>query len=54
MAVEMVADLANKAISQREQAGKHPLELAAKARATDKYGASGSQADAIWENLPAE
>ena len=27
MATEMVADLANKAISQREQAGEHPLDL---------------------------
>ena len=32
---DTVADLANKAISQREQSREHPLETAAKARGAD-------------------
>ena len=46
MATETVADLANKAISQREQAGEHLLDLAAEARAVDDAGAPEDQADA--------
>ena len=39
MATETVADIANEAISQREQACEHPLEMEAKARAADDSGA---------------
>ena len=35
MVTETVDDLANADISQREQAGEHPLEVVAKARAAD-------------------
>ena len=38
MVTETVADLVNKAISQREQAGKNPLDFAAEARAADNSG----------------
>ena len=41
-----MADLTNKAISQKEQAGKHPLEMASEARAADNLGALEAQADA--------
>ena len=54
MATETVADLANEAISQREQAGKHPLDLAAKSRAANGAGTPDAQADASWEHLPEE
>ena len=54
MAVDTLAELENKAISYREQAGGHALELAAKARAANNAGAPESQADASWEHLPAE
>ena len=54
MATKTVADIANKAISQRDQAREHPLEMAAKARAADDSGAPEAQADASWEHLPAE
>ena len=50
----MVADLANKAISQRDQAHKHPLEMAAEARAADNSSAPESQAGASWEHPPAD
>ena len=46
MAMETVADLANEAISQREQAGKHALDLAAEARAADNAGTPEAQVDA--------
>ena len=49
-----MADLANKAISKRDQARKHPLEMASKARAADDSGALEAQGDASWEHLPAE
>ena len=51
MATETVSDLAKEAISQREQAEYHPLELAAKARASNDIGDPESQADASWEHL---
>ena len=54
MATETVADLANETIAQREQAGKHPLELAPKARAPDNASTPTTKADASWEKLPAE
>ena len=54
VAKETVADLANAAISQREQAGEQPLDLAAESRAADDAVAPKTQADASWENLPAE
>ena len=37
--MEAVADLANEAISHREQAGENPLDIASEARATDNDGA---------------
>ena len=54
MATETVADLANEAISQKEQAGEHPLEMEDESRAADDAGALEAQADAIWGHLPAE
>ena len=54
MATKTVADIANKAISQRDQAREHPLEMAAKVRAADDSGALEAQYDASWEHLPAE
>ena len=51
MASETVVDLANKAISQREQACKNLLEMAAEAGAAYDSGAPESQADASWEHL---
>ena len=54
MIKETVADLTNKAISQRDQADKHSLELADDARATNNAGAPEAQVDASREYLPAE
>ena len=54
MVTEIVADLAKEAISKREQAGEHALDLAAKAIAADDASAPESQADASWEDFPAE
>ena len=54
MTTEMVADLANKAISQRYQAREYPLEMAPKARESDNSSTPKAQADASWEHLPAE
>ena len=42
----MVAELANKAISQRYVASAHPLEQAEEARVADNAGAPEAQADA--------
>ena len=52
--METVADLANEAISQREKAGEHPLELVAEARAANNTGNLEAQAEASWEHLVAE
>ena len=49
-----MADLANKVVSQREQASEHPLDQVDEARASDNSGAPEAQADASWEHLPAE
>ena len=54
MATETVADLANEYISQRDQARKHPLEMASKARAADDSGAPEAQAGANWEHPPVD
>ena len=54
MATETVADLANKAISQRDQAREHPLGIASEDRAVYDSGAPEARADASWEHLPAE
>ena len=54
MSTETVEDLANEATSQRDQAHKHPLEMAAEARAADNSSAPDSQADARREHPPAE
>ena len=54
MATDTVANLVNKAISQMEQVRKHPLEMAAEARAADNSGAPEAQSDASWDRLPAE
>ena len=54
MATEMVVDLANKAISQRDVASTHPLDQAAEAREADDVGAPEAQADATWGQLPEE
>ena len=54
MATGTVANLANEAISQRDQAEEHQLELAAKARVANDAVAPKTQSDASWENLPAE
>ena len=48
MAMEMMADLANKVISQREQAREHLLELESEARADNNSGAPEAQADTSW------
>ena len=45
-----MADLANKAISQREKEGEHLLERAS--RAANNARAPEAQDDAIWEHLP--
>ena len=49
-----MANLANKDVSQREQAGEHPLEIASKSRAANGAGAPEAQVGASWEHLPAE
>ena len=54
MATETVADLANEAIPQRDQARNHQLEMAAEAITEDDSGASESQVDASWEHLPVD
>ena len=54
MATETVADLANEATPQRDQAREHPLEMASEAITEDDSGAPESQADASWEHLPEE
>ena len=54
MAKETVADLANKAISQRDQAREHPLEMAAESIAADDSVAPEAQSDTSWEHLPVE
>ena len=43
---EMMADLSNKTISQREQTGNHPLELASENRSANNTSAPETQADA--------
>ena len=48
MATKTVVDLANEAISQREQAGEHSFELAAKVRSADDASAPEAQEDAGW------
>ena len=54
MATETVASLANKAISQRYQAGEHPLYMASEARAVNKAIAPKSLTDTSWEHLLAD
>ena len=55
IATETVADIANKVISQREQAGEHPLDLVDEARpANDNASAQAAQPDASWEHFPVE
>ena len=54
MVTETVADLAKEAISKRDHAGEHALDMAAEARAADDVSAPESQADASWEDFPAE
>ena len=54
MVTETVDDLANADISQREQAGKNPLDLAAESRAAHDAGAPEVQGDPSWEHLPSE
>ena len=49
-----MADLANEAIFQREQAGEHPFDLEDESRASNEDGTPEAQADASWEHLPAE
>ena len=53
MATETVDNLANEAISQKEQAGEHPLDLEAESRAADNAGTLEAQADVSWRHLPA-
>ena len=54
MATKTLADLSNKAISQRGVAIKHPLEWTEEARAADDAGALEAQADVRWEQLLSE
>ena len=54
MAKETVANLANEAISQKEQTYVHPLNMEAKYRAANDAGVLEAQADASWGNLPEE
>ena len=54
MATKTVADLANEAISQKDQPGQHPLKLEIETRAIDEYGAPEAQDNASWEHIPAE
>ena len=54
MAGETVADLANETIAQRQQAGEHPLEMAADSRAADGAGNPTAKVDASWDSLPEE
>ena len=54
MVTETVTNLANKAISQREQAGNHPLKLSAESRAADDADAPESQVESSWEQPPME
>ena len=54
MEMETMANLANKAISQKYHAGKHPFELASESIAADDDGAPEAQVDANWENFPAK
>ena len=54
METEILAELSNETIALREQMDKHPLELSAKARASDYNIAPADKGGASWENLPAE
>ena len=54
MVTEIVADLAKEAISKRDHAGEHALDLAAKAIAAEDASAPEAEADASWEHLPEE
>ena len=49
IATNMVADLVNKTIAQRDVARAYPLEQSAEARATDDAGVPEAQSDASWE-----
>ena len=49
-----MADLANEAIPQGEQACEHPLEMAAEIRVSDDSVALEAQDYDSWEHLPAE
>ena len=48
MVTETVDNLANKAISQREQVGKLPLEVTSKFRAINDAGTPEAQVDSSW------
>ena len=54
MATEMVADLANEAIAQRDAASTHPLDQAPEAISADNSGTMEAQYEASWEQLLAE
>ena len=54
MVMETMANLTNKAISQRDKTHKHLLEIAGKVRAADDSGTPEALGDAIWEHFPAE
>ena len=54
MSTNTVAGFANKAISRRDNSGKHNLEESVDARAADVADAPEAQSDASWEKLLAK
>ena len=54
MVTETVAKFANEAMSQREKAHEHLLEMTAKTKASDNSGAPEAQSNASCKHLPAE
>ena len=54
MTAETADDLATKAIAHRDVSSAHPLEQSDNARVADNAGAPEAQANASWEQLPAE
>ena len=51
MAMNTVADLAKKAVTQGDDAGRHTLEEASDSRASDYAGVPEAQSDASWEQF---
>ena len=50
-AAETVTNITNETIALREQAGEHPLRVAAESRAADNVGSPTAKAKAGWDSL---